>query len=318
MKVFGLNASQDFALRLAERLGVPLAEHEEREFEDGECKLRPLERVRGERVLVCQSLYGESGLSPHDKLCRLLFFVGALKEAGAIEVTAITPYLAYARKDRRTQPRDPVTSRYLALLLEASGVDMVVTMDVHNLAAYENAFRCRKENLQAAPLLAEHFRPLVQSADRVAVLSPDAGGIKRAKSFARVLNARFERPVELAFMEKERSLGRVSGEAFAGDVEGAAVIIVDDLISGGTTMARSAKACMARGAREVHAAATHGVLARVAGETLASALLSSVVIMDTVGGVRERCPELGEKLHVLDSTAVFAEALSRLTGPAVP
>src|SRR5690606_10337866 len=126
-------------------------------FEDGEHKIRPLTSVRGRDVYVLSSLYGETDRSPDEKLCRLLFFIATLRDNGATRVTAVVPYLAYARKDRRTQSRDPVTTRYVASLFEAVGVDRVVTLDVHNLAAFQNAFRCRTEHLEARMLFVRHL-----------------------------------------------------------------------------------------------------------------------------------------------------------------
>jgi ribose-phosphate pyrophosphokinase len=314
VKLFGLNASKELAEAVADRAGIWLSSHEERNFADGEFKVRPLDSVRGEQVFVCQSLAASSGQSANDALARLLFFSGALKDAGAKQVIALVPYLAYARKDRRTQPRDPVTTRYVAQIFEAVGVDAIVTVDVHNPAAFENAFRIGKENLAAAPLFAEHFAQLASAVERTVVLSPDAGGVKRARAFAALLEARAQKPVGVAFMEKERSEGRVSGELFAGDVDGAVVIVVDDLISGGTTLTRAALAARARGARSVHAAATHGVLAAAAAETLAAAPLDSIVLTDTVGDIRRRGAFLGSKLRVLDSAPVFAAAIARWRG----
>src|SRR5690606_36021041 len=259
MDLFTLETSRPLASKIAAHLQIPLGRHEERDFEDSEFKVRPLEDVRGHAVFVCQSLYADAGQSANDKLCRLLFFIGALKDAGARKVDAVVPYLAYARKDRRTKPRDPVTLRYVAALFEAVGTDGILVMEVHNVAAFDNAFRCVKEHLEAAPLFVEHFIGCIAPVERVVVLSPDAGGVKRAVRFADLFASRWGRPVALAFMEKQRSGGRLSGEAFAGDVEDAVVIIVDDLISSGATLARAARACVARGAREIHAAAAHAV-----------------------------------------------------------
>jgi len=157
-RLFALNAGRDFAASVSRHLGVSLAEHEERDFEDGEHKSRPLENVRGKDVFVIQSLFGDRRQSVNDKLCRLLFFLGALRDASAARVTAVVPYLCYARKDRKSQPRDPVTTRYVAELFEAVGTDCILTMDVHNLAAYQNAFRCRADHLEAAPCLWSTFR----------------------------------------------------------------------------------------------------------------------------------------------------------------
>ncbi len=311
MKLFSVEATREFSNRLGERIGTDLAAHEEREFEDGEFKIRPLESVSGQQVFVCQSLFSDALHSVNDKLCRLLFFIGALKDAGASGVTALVPYLCFARKDRRTKLRDPVTTRYVASMFEAVGLDGIITADVHNLAAYENAFRCQKLNLEAGPLFVEHFAGHLEGASRIVVLSPDAGGVKRAKAFVACCE-KYNEDIDLAFMEKHRSEGRVSGEAFAGNVEGATVIVIDDLISGGTTMVRAARACMERGATAVHAAATHGLFGEGTAATLRDSELASVTVTDTVGTVRDHGIDLGSKLVVLDSTPIFADAVRRL------
>src|SRR5208282_3836620 len=178
--------SRDLAERVAGRLEVALAVHEERNFEDGEHKTRPLRDVRGHDVFVLHSLHGDERESGNDKLCRLLFFCGALKDAGADRVTAITPYLCYARKDRRTKPNDPIITRYVAAIFEAVGIDRVIALEVHNVAAFENAFRCPTWHIENAPLLAAHFAPLLHGKQVVAV-SPDAGGAKRAEQFRQAL-----------------------------------------------------------------------------------------------------------------------------------
>ena len=180
MLIFALDATRDLGTAVAGALGLELAPHEERAFEDGEHKARALISVRGRDVYVVQSLHGGPEASPNDKLCRLLFFAGAVRDAGAGRVTAVIPYLAYARKDRRTQLRDPITTRYVAQLIEAVGVDRVVVVDVHNLAAFENAFRCPTIHLEARPLFLAHLLPLLRK-QKVAIVSPDAGGAKRAE-----------------------------------------------------------------------------------------------------------------------------------------
>jgi ribose-phosphate pyrophosphokinase len=309
MKLFGLNQTRAFAERLAEQLRTNLAAHEERDFEDGEFKVRPLESVRGEHVIVCQSLAADGEASANDKLVRLLVFCGALKDAAAEHVTALVPYLAYWRKDRRTQPRDPVTTSYVAQLFEAVGVDAVATVDAHNAATFDNAFRCVKAS-RGPPAFVE-LRPVISSADRVVVVSPDVGGVNRARGFAARLATSVGHGVELAFMEKQRSGGRVTGELFAGDVRDAVVIIYDDLISTGGTVARAAAAAAARGARAVHAAATHGLLCGDAVSVLGAAPLQSLVVTDTVIDVRERCLGLRCRVHVLDSAALFTPAVAR-------
>ena len=147
--LFALNASKDFGAAVGRHLGMELAAHEERDFEDGEHKIRPLVSVRGKDVFVVQSLYGDSEQTVNDKLCRFLFFLGALKDASAERVTAVMPYLCYARKDKQTKPRDPITTRYVADLFEAVGVSRAFTLDVHNLAAFQNAWRIETDHLEA-------------------------------------------------------------------------------------------------------------------------------------------------------------------------
>jgi ribose-phosphate pyrophosphokinase len=189
------------------------------------------------------------------------------------------------------------------------GVDEVVTMDVHNPAAFENAFRCRTLNVEAAALFVDHFKPIASSAERLVVVSPDAGGVKRARDFADRLAAAAGRPVDLAMIEKQRSEGRVTGDLFAGIVENATVVVIDDMISGGTTMRRAAALCLARDAQFVHAAATHGVFAPEAAEALGEGPLASIVVTDTVAHGRGLDPGLASKLAVLDSAACLAAAL---------
>src|SRR5579859_600416 len=142
LRLFAIKGTDNLGQEISKLLAHPLSAHEERDFEDGEHKARPLDPVGGADAYVIHSLYGDPDQSANDKLCRLLFFIGALKDAGARRVTAVAPYLCYSRKDRRTKANDPVTTRYVATLFEAIGCDAVITLEVHNEAAFENAFRC--------------------------------------------------------------------------------------------------------------------------------------------------------------------------------
>lgn len=310
LSLFALNASRDFGQRVAGELGMPLARHEEREFEDGEHKARPLESVRGRDVYVVHTLYADERNSVNDKLVRLLFFVGALRDASADRITAVVPYLCYARKDRRSKPRDPVSTRYVASLLEAVGADRVVALDVHNLAAYENAFRIRAEHLEARNLFADYFGTMVGSENAV-VVSPDIGGVKRAEAFREALERQLGRPLGRAFMEKSRSEGVVSGDTLVGDVSGRTVIIIDDLISSGTTLARAVAACRARGARRIFAAASHGLFTVKAGELLRNPILEQLVVTDTVPPFRLDAAAR-KKLRIVSVAPLFAEAIRRM------
>jgi len=311
LKLFVLNSSRTFGEQVSLRLAVEPSLHEEREFEDGEHKARPLISIRGKNVFVIQSLYADHQQSGNDKLCRLLFFIGALKDAAAARVTAVVPYLAYARKDRKTKPRDPVTTRYVAALFEAVGTDAVMTLDVHNLAAFQNAFRCRTEHLEANMLFVEYFVPLLKDSE-VVVVSPDAGGIKRAERLRQLLSHALGKRVGAAFAEKYRSLGVVSGDMVVGDVKGKNALIIDDLISTGTTIARTARACHALGAARVFAAATHGLFMEGADAALSDSALERIVVSDTVPPFRLKDGPVKAKLTVLSSALLFAKAIHRL------
>jgi ribose-phosphate pyrophosphokinase len=311
--ICALGCGRDYAGRVARELDLDLSLPEERVFEDGEYKIRPLTSVRDRDVYVVQSLHGEPGLSVNDKLCRLLFFLGALRDAGAGRLTAVVPYLAFARKDRRTKARDPVTTRYLACLFESLGVDCVVTLDVHNLAAFQNAFRCRSIHMEAAGLFAAHLATRMRAADPV-VMSPDIGGVKRAERFREVLQALLGRPVGMAFMEKTRSAGIVAGGAVVGEVADKEVVVIDDLIAAGTTMARAARAAAALGARAVHALATHGLFVGDANTLLADPLLESVIVTDSVPPFRIHAEDVRRKLVVLETAPLVAEVIRRLRG----
>jgi len=311
MMVFALEATRVFGERVAHALGVTLAPLEERAFEDGEHKTRPLVSVRGRHVFVVHSLYGDARESANDKLCRLLFFIGALKDAAAAKVTALVPYLCYARKDSKTKPRDPVTTRYVATMFEVVGADRIVTLDVHNVAAYQNAFRCGTEHLEAKRLFVDYFAPRCRDA-AVVVVSPDVGGVKRAEAFRQALAQALGRDIPLAVMEKQRSAGVVSGETLVGDVTDRVAILVDDLIATGTTLARAAAACHARGAARVIAVATHGLFTGEANVRLAEPALAEVVVTDTVPPFRLTEPAVRGKVVILETAPLFAEAARRI------
>lgn len=308
LSVFALDTSRDFGEQVARTLGITLGHHEEREFEDGEHKSRPLENVRGRDVFVIQSLYDDDHHSVNDKLVRLLFFLGALRDASAGRVTAVTPYLCYARKDQKSKTRDPIATRYLASLFEAVGVNRVVALDVHNLAAYQNAFRISTDHLEAKSLFTNYFADLTATTDLV-IMSPDIGGIKRAEALRLAMEKRLNRPVDSAFVEKHRSAGMVSGGTLVGEVSGKLVIIVDDLISSGTTVIRAARACQAGGATQVYCAASHGVFAKQAESVLADPALDKLVITDSIPASRISTSAIRDKLVTLESAPLFAEAI---------
>ena len=311
MLLFALGATRPFGARVAERLGTAPAAHEEREFEDGQHKARPLVSVRNRDVFVLHSLHGDDEQSVNDKLCRMLFFLGAVRDASAASVTAVVPFLCYSRKDRKTKARDPVTTRYVAALFEAMEVDRVVTLDVHNVSAFQNAFRCRTEHLEARELFVEYLAGALGS-DPAAVVSPDLGGAKRAERFRGSLEKRLGRSVSGALVEKYRSEDVVSGEGLVGDVSGRIAILVDDMISSGGTLVRAARACRARGARAVWAAATHPVFTHEADRVLGDEALDRVITLDAVPVDRIRSEAVRGKLVRIDAAQLFADAIRAL------
>lgn len=307
LRVFALAASKDLGDTVAAALGQPLATHEEREFEDGEHKARPLDAVTGADVYVVQSLHSGPQESANDKLCRLLFFIGAIKDAGAARVTAITPYLCYARKDRRTKPNDPVTTRYIAGMFESVGTDCVVTLEVHNPVAFENAFRCRTVALTGTPLFVDYAKTLGD--EKLSVISPDAGGMKRAELLREALEAALLRPVGKGLAEKHRSAGVVSGDLFVGAVAGTTALIVDDLISTGNTLLRAARSARKSGVKRVIALVTHGLFMKGAAEVIADPAIDQLVVTDAVPPFRLASRD---KVVTLPAAPLLAETIRRL------
>jgi len=230
---------------------------------------------------VLQSLHGDAQASGDDKLVRLLFFCGALRDHGAARVVALVPYLAYGRKERQTKPFDPVSTRYLAQLVEAVGVDALVTLETHSVTSLQNAFRIPTVHIDAAVLFADRAQALAEEGP-IVVVSPDPGGIKRAQLFAELLGRRIGRPVGLAFIEKRRSAGKVSGSLLAGDVAGSTALVIDDLIATGGTLRRAAATCLEGGAKRVVAFAAHGLFAPGAEQMLLDPSFAAIVVADTV------------------------------------
>jgi ribose-phosphate pyrophosphokinase len=310
MRLFALEATRAFGDKIAASLGVSVDPHEERVFEDGEHKARPLVVVRGQDCYVVQSLHAGPEASAAEKLVRLLFFVGALRQSGAGRVTAVIPYLAYARKDRRTKPGDPVTSRYIAQLIEAMGVDAIVTLEVHNVVALENAFRIRTEHLNPYVLFAEEVRKHM-SGERLVVASPDPGGVKRAQLFGEALERYLHREVGFAYLEKRRSAGVVSGSFLAGHVNGATVVILDDLVSTGGTLVRAAESLRSAGASRIMALAAHGLFIDGAAALFRTPAIDRIVVTDAVPNFRLDAAARA-RVYYVPAAPLFADAIRRL------
>ena len=295
--------------------GIELAPLEERAFEGGEFKLRPLTSVRERTVFVVQSLAESAEASIAHRLMRLLFLLLGLKDAGAARTVAIIPYLAFAREDRRAQARDPVTMRYAAQLLEATGVGGVVMLDVHNPAALENAFRIPVDHFSAIPMFVDHVARHLGAAD-VAVASPDIGGVKRAQIFRELLERRLGRAVELAFIEKRRSDGAVVTGRMVGQVSGRDVIVIDDLCATGGTLTRAAVVLRAAGARMVHVAFTHAPVAAGLAAVAADSGIGKIMVTDSVGPALVIPPGGEGRVELLPVAPLLGQAVARMVAGA--
>ncbi len=309
--IVGLSESHGMARAVAARAGLPLAAIEERRFEGGEFKLRPLESMRGRTTFVLQSLASSAEYPTAERLVRLLFLLHGLKDAGAGARIALVPYLAFARKDRRTQLRDPVNSRYVAQLLESAGVDRIIALDVHNPAALDNSFRVAVDHLTALPMMVDHFAGTLPRAE-LTVVSPDVGGIKRAQLFQELLQRRMQREVELAFIEKRRARDVVSSGRLVGSGAARDVIVIDDLCASGGTLIRAAEICRGAGAAAVHAAVTHTPLPAGLAALLGAETHASIVATDSVGFAPPATATAHAKLTVLPIAPFFGLTIRRM------
>ncbi|HYB32152.1 MAG TPA: ribose-phosphate diphosphokinase [Steroidobacteraceae bacterium] len=309
---FALSESRELAALVGQNAGLALARLEERRFEGGEFKLRPLESVRGRRVFVLQSLAGSADWPTAERLVRLLFLLAGLKDAGAVERVALLPYLTFARKERRTQLRDPVNTRYVAQLLEATGLDRLIALDVHNPAALDNSFRIPVDHLSALPMMADHFARRFTGSE-VTVVSPDVGGIKRAQLFRELLQRRAGREVELAFIEKRRAQDVVSSGLLVGEAAARNVIVIDDLCATGGTLIRAAEICRRAGASAVHVAVTHAPRAEGIAALTATPTIDGILITDSVGSpAGAAAPQAGGRIDRLSIAPLFGQALRRI------
>ncbi|MCU0904135.1 MAG: ribose-phosphate diphosphokinase [Tabrizicola sp.] len=309
MQIFDLTPLHPLGRDIAHAAGYPLAALEARSFSGGQHKMRPLESVQGRDVFVVSLMHPETGMSVNDRLVRMLFFIATCRDHGADRVTAVAPWLPYARKDRITKAHDPVSSRYVAQLFEAVGTDAVVTVDVHNLSAFQNGFRCRTVNLDTRRLLSNEVAARAGDAP-ICIMSPDFGGVKRAELLRQAVELVSKKPAGFAVMEKHRSEGVLSGDLFAGDVAGHDVWIVDDMIESGETMLRAAQACRVRGAQSVHLLATHAFCDAQQVKRLLDAATSSLTVTDTAGAISLADPD--PRIRTLGVASLIGKCLARM------
>jgi len=305
MVLLTCNSNQPLANKISNDIGVPLAACAVKRFADGEIFVEIGQNVRGADVFVIQSTCPPV----NDNLMELLITIDALKRASAASITAVVPYFGYARQDRKVHPRTPITAKLVADLISVSGASRVVTMELHS-GQIQGFFDIPFDNIFASPVLLNHLTreyclPKTVQAPDLVVVSPDAGGVERARAYAKRLNAK------VAMIDKRRTApneARVMN--IVGSVEGCRAIILDDMIDTAGTLVKAAEAIIAHGAVEVSAAATHPVFSGPAIERIQESSLKEVIVTDTIQ-LRENAAKCS-KIKVLSVSSILAEAIRRI------
>lgn len=302
--IFTGNSNPDLAGKIGEYLGMPLCGAVVDRFSDGEIRIEIDENVRAKDVFVIQSTCDPV----NDNLVELLLMVDALKRASARLITAVMPYYGYARQDKKVAPRVPISAKLVADLLTTAGATRVITMDLH-AGQIQGFFNIPVDNLYAAPVLLEYIKSNFN--EGLVIVSPDAGGVERARAFAKRLNA------GLAIIDKRRSApNKAKAMAVIGDVKDKTVIIQDDMIDTAGTLNAAVNAIMERGAREVHACCAHPVLSGPAVDRINASPITSIVCTDTIP-LNEKAAACN-KIKVLSISSLVGEAIIRsYTGDSV-
>lgn len=312
IKIFSGSSNPELAKAICKKLGLPLGNSECGTFSDGESYASIYETVRGSDVYVIQSTCatgkkGEGGYrSVNDYLMEMLIMIDALKRASAGRITAVMPYFGYARQDRKTKPRDPISAKLVANLLTTAGTDHVITMDIHCLQI-QGFFDIPMDNLQGSPLFAEYFQnKFADCHDDTIVVSPDVGSVTRARAFAQKLN------MPMAIVDKRRQKANSSEVMnIIGTVEDKHVILLDDMVDTAGSLCGAAKALMEIGhARSVTACASHGVLSGAALQRIQNSHLDGLVLLNTIPAP-EGVQATG-KISYISVASLFAEAISRM------
>jgi len=302
--VFTGNSNPDLESKIVEYLGMPLCGAVVKRFSDGEIQIEIDENVRAKDVFVIQSTCHPV----NDNLVELLLMVDALKRASARRITAVIPYYGYARQDKKVAPRVPISAKLIADLLTTAGATRVITMDLH-AGQIQGFFNIPVDNLYAAPVLLEYIKSNFN--EGLVIVSPDAGGVERARAFAKRLNA------GLAIVDKRRSApNKAKAMAVIGDVANKTVVIQDDMIDTAGTLTEAVNAIIERGAREVHACCAHAVLSGPAVDRINASPITSVVCTDTIP-LNEKAAACS-KIKVLSISSLVGEAIIRsYTGDSV-
>lgn len=299
IRIFSGNSNPSLAQKICDNLEVPLGAARVRRFSDGEVMVEIGENVRGRDVYIIQSTCAPT----NDNLMELLVMTDALKRASAATITAVMPYYGYARQDRKAAPRTPITAKLVADLITTSGIDRVVTIDLH-AGQIQGFFNIPVDNLYAAPVILDYLKDRFKGEEAVMV-SPDAGGTERARAFAKRLGC------TLAVIDKRRTGPNVAEVMhLIGDVRDKVAIILDDMIDTAGTLTQAAKALKENGAKAIYACATHGVLSGPAIERINNSDIEEVVLTDTVPlGEKETTTT---KIRMLSVASLLGEAIRRI------
>ena len=288
-------ASRELGMKIARKLGVGLSDPGLKTFTDGEVYCRYEDSIRGADLFIVNSICGNppEGINVNDALMELLVMIDAAVGASAHRVIAVTPWYGYSRQDKKSAPREPITARLVAKMLETAGIDRLVTMDLH-AGQMQGFFSKTVDHMTAMPILTQYVSDQLGPTDDLVIISPDAGRVKLTRKFAQKVGAPY------ALLEKERPAQQVAEIGYViGEVAGKRAVIVDDIIDTGGTLAAAAQTVLDEGAREVYAVATHGIFSGRAYETLQASPLSGIVVTDTVP-LRSGAPDLILQLTCAD------------------
>jgi ribose-phosphate pyrophosphokinase len=297
ISIFAGNSNLALANKICEYLNLSLGNAQVKTFSDGEIQIEIDENVRSKDVFVIQSTCAPV----NDNLVELLLMIDALKRSSARRITAVIPYFGYARQDKKVAPRVPISAKLVADMVTVAGANRVITMDLH-AGQIQGFFGIPVDNIFAAPLLIEYIRSAFNS--NLAIVSPDAGGVERARAFAKRLNA------DLAIIDKRRSApNQAKAMAVIGDVKDKVVVILDDMVDTAGTMTESVHALKEEGAREIHACCAHAVLSGPAIERITRSEMKSLVVTDTIP-LNENAVACG-KVVVISISELVGEAIIR-------
>ncbi|HEY0381998.1 MAG TPA: ribose-phosphate pyrophosphokinase [Candidatus Elarobacter sp.] len=291
--------TEEIARRMQTRVGNALVDR----FKNDECRIEIRENVRGAEVFVVQSLCrSPQGATVNDSLMELLLIIDALRRASSNRISAVIPYFGYAKQDKKTKGREPISAKLVANMIEMAGAERIVTLDLH-AAQIQGFFDVPVDNLMAAPTLCNYLKNQNLQGDRIVVVSPDAGGVPRAETFAKRLKS------NLAVIIKRRPEPDVSEVThIVGDVEGKIAVVVDDMISTGGTLVKAAEALRKKGATDVYTLATHGIFAGDAIAQFEKSDINRVIVTNTIPRTIESA-----KVEHLTIAQILADAIKRIT-----